>query len=330
MFYCATGKMSGNSTAGRSLTVWNKGVAPSIFYIKPTNTTANGGAMTWDGLGAGLAFDPTTTAVPATGFVTSLDVDGVTLSADDNVNATGTDYDWIAIYADSTYFSSGFYSGNGTSSNVITVPNLMEWGVIKRFIGSQSALNYTNHNTRTKPFSATNPSTTLVGNVTSSQFELTSSSSFVNTAGTDNYSYFCLTFPAGLAYGGNYTSTGTDDDAITAPNFQTVATIISGRSGARSLVMGGSHQSTGDNLVATTTTANISDGVKTFTSTGFTLGQDNLVNTNLIVYDYIVFGDEAVASPSTARTPNVQARISATGRQSIAQTRLSASGRTLI
>lgn len=294
-FYTATGKMTGNGSAGRSLSVWSKGVAPSIFYIKPTDTTANGGAITWNGIPSGYAFDPTGAVAPATGFITSLDVDGVTLSADDNVNANGVYYDWIAIYADSTYFSSGTYSGNGTTSNVITAANLMEWGIIKRN-GSQACVNYTHHNTRTKVFGSTNPTTTLVGNVTSSQFELTSSSSFVNTGGTNNYYYFALTFPSGFAYGGNYTATGTDDTAITDPNFQTVGIIMSGRSGARSLIMGGSHQSTGDNLVMTTSLANISDGIKTFTSTGFTMGQDNLVNSTGIVYDYVVFGDEAIAS----------------------------------
>lgn len=330
MFYCATGKMAGDGNNGRTLNVWSKGVAPSIFYIKPTNTTANGGALTWDGLGAGIAFDPTKAPSPTTGFITSLDVDGVTLSADDNVNALGTDYDWIAIYADSTYFSSGTYSGTGAGGNVISVPNLMEWGFIKR-MGSQAGVQYTHHNGRTKPFASTNPATSLVGNVTSSQFELLSGSSIVNTAGTNNYKYFCLSFPSGLAYGGNYTATGTDDDAITTPNFPVTAIILSGRSGARSPVMAGSHQSTGDSLVMATSLANISDGIKTFTPLGFTMGQDNLVNSTGTIYDYIVFGDEAIIPPAGAgRTPNVQARISATNRNKIAQTRLSASGRTLI
>lgn len=292
-FYTATGKMTGNGSAGRTLTVWSKGVAPSIFYIKPTDTTANGGAITWDGLGAGIAFDPTQSPSPTTGFITSLDVDGVTLPNSANSNGSGIDYDWIAIYADSTYFSSGTYSGNGTTGNVISVSNLMEWGVIKRN-GNSTGVQYTNHNGRTKPFGTANPATSLIGNVTSSQFEPLSGSSTVNTAGTNNYFYFCLSFPSGLAYGGSYTATGTDDDAITAPNFPTVAVILYGRSGARSPIMAGSHQSTGDSLVMTTSLANISDGIKTFTSTGFTMGQDTLVNSTGTVYDYIVFGDEAI------------------------------------
>ena len=122
-FGMKTGSYSGNGT---SQSVSGLGFQPALVMIKSDTLPATLGYTVWrSSLVGGPNGDSTVylgyAGTPFTGGITSLDSNGFAVGADNNVNASGVTYRWIAFSnGSSTNFKVGAYTGTGGDNRSIT------------------------------------------------------------------------------------------------------------------------------------------------------------------------------------------------------------------
>lgn len=286
-----TGTYTGNGSDNRAIT--GLGFQPTLVWIKPKDTTANDGAMSWDALGSDKSFDPNGSSTPSADMIQSFDSDGFTIGTAANVNTNGVDYVWVAMAADSSHIFTGTYTGNGTTSKIVSgvgfEPDLV---IVKRNGSSQGGYYWSFGDYRYSWTSNNGASGVMINN--SDGFELLSTSSTLNSSGSTYY-YFCLKFDSAWGKMASYTGNGTDNNAITGLGFAPDLVWIKATSASQAAAFRTRDGHSGDSSTAwVPSVADAANVIQSLDSDGFTIGTSTLVNNNAISYRYFALRDSKV------------------------------------
>lgn len=296
-FKIKTGTYTGNGSDNRAIT--GIGFQPTLVWIKPKDTTANDGAMSWDALGSDKSFDPNGSSTPSADMIQSFDSDGFTIGTAANVNTNGVDYVWVAMTGVSSYVKTGSYTGNGTTSKIVSgvgfEPDLV---IIKRNGSSQGGYYWSFGDYRYSWTSNNGASGVMINN--SDGFEVLTTSSTVNSSGSTYY-YFCLKFDSAWGEMASYTGNGTDNRAITGLGFAPDLVWIKATSASQAAAFRTRDGHSGDSSTAwVPSVADAADVIQSLDSDGFTIGTSTLVNNNAISYRY--FALKSAASSASYNT----------------------------
>lgn len=265
----------GNATDNTDLTGFP--FAPTFAWVKPSDTTANDGAISWVGLGADKSFDPFSGATaPFANAIQAWNSDGIQIGASDFVNKSGTTYYGVAFAGDSSCYYEGSYVGDGGTSNAITGVGFQPDFLIIRRNGGSAGRFYMSQINQSCVWTASNGSAGFT-TMDADGFTVISTSSQVNSAG-QTYYFIALKLEAGYSAMGTFTGNVTDNRAITGVGFQPEVVIMKAASGAQAPVFRTSAHSGDDTSIWITTTANAADRIQSLDSDGFTVGADNQVN----------------------------------------------------
>lgn len=275
VFKIKTGTYTGNGSDNRAIT--GIGFQPTLVWIKPKDTTANNGAMSWDALGSDKSFDPTGSSTPSANMIQSFDVDGFTIGTEANVNTSGVDYVWVAMTGADSYVKTGSYVGNGTSSNIVSGVGFQpDFIIIKRNGSSQGGYYWSLGNYRYTWTSNNGASGFIIDN--SDGFEVLSSSSVLNSNGK-TYDYFCLKLDAAWGKMDSYTGNATDNNAKTGVGFSPDFVWIKSTSASKPAAFRTRDGHSGDSTTTwIASTADAADLIQSLDADGFTLGTSDVVN----------------------------------------------------
>lgn len=275
VFKIKTGTYTGNGSDNRAIT--GIGFQPTLVWIKPKDTTANNGAMSWDALGSDKSFDPAGSSTPSANMIQSFDVDGFTIGTEANVNTSGVDYVWVAMTGTASYVKTGSYVGNGTSSNVVSGVGFQpDFIIIKRNGSSQGGYYWSLGNYRYTWTSNNGVSGVIIDN--SDGFEVLSTSSVVNSNGV-TYHYFCLKLDAAWGKMDSYTGNATDNNAKTGVGFSPDFVWIKSTSASKPAAFRTRDGHSGDSTTTwIASTADAADLIQSLDADGFTLGTSGVVN----------------------------------------------------
>ncbi len=264
----------GNATDNTDLTGFP--FAPTFAWVKPSDTTANDGAISWVGLGSDKSYDPAGGSTPSANMIQAWNSDGIQIGNSANVNSSGVTYYGVAMAGDSSCYYEGSYTGGGTTSHAITGVGFQpDFLIIKRDGGSPSRF-YLSESNQSSVWTATNGSSGFT-TMDADGFTLTSASSQVNQAAT-TYRFIAIKLEAGYSEMGSFTGNATDNRAITGVGFQPTVVIMKGNSGAQAPIFRTSVHSGDDTTFWISTTANAADLIQTLDSDGFTVGTGTQAN----------------------------------------------------
>lgn len=283
---------TGNATDNTDIT--GCPFTPTLAWIKPADATANGGALSWVGLGSDLSFDPSNSPNPSANMIQAWNSDGIEIGSAANVNSSGVDYYGVMMTGDSTEYAEGSYTGDGGTSNYITVGFQPDIIFFKRTSGSASIGRFNTEIVNVaQSWSAANGSDMLDTDATG--YTITSASSQINGAGA-GYKWVAFKNTSGFMATGTYTGNATDNRAITGVGFQPDVVVIKANSGAKVPVFRTSVHSGDDSSLWATTLANTTDRIQSLDSDGFTVGANDDVNMSGRVITWWAFRDNPPAS----------------------------------
>jgi len=286
---------TGNATDNRDLTGFP--FAPTFATVKPSDTTANDGVMSWVGLGTDKSFDPFSGAsAPFADGIQAWNSDGIQIGASDYVNKSGTTYYGFAIAGPASVYYEGSYTGDGTTSNPVTGVGFQPDFLIIRRNGGSAGRFYMSQINQSSVWTASNGSAgfTTMG---SDGFTVTSASSQVNSTG-QTYYFVALKLETGYSAMGTFTGNVTDNRAITGVGFPPEVLIMKASSGAQAPVFRTSAHSGDDTSIWITTTANATDRIQSLDSDGFTVGADNQVNRSATTMGWYALRDNPGSADS--------------------------------
>lgn len=292
VFKIKTGTYTGNGSDNRAIT--GIGFQPMLVWIKPKDTTANDGAMSWDSFASDRSFDPAGSATPSADMIQSFDTDGFTIGTTANVNSNGVDYVWVAMTGAASNIKTGSYVGNGTTSKIVSgvgfQPDLV---IVKRNGSSQGGYYWSFGNFRYLWNSNNGASGLMINN--SDGFEVLTTSSTLNANGSTYY-YFCLKYETAWGKMASYTGNSTDNRAITGLGFAPDLVWIKSTSGNTPAIFRTRDGHSGDtSSFWVGSTADAADLIQSVDTDGFTLGTNLNVN-NPTSYRYLALK----SAPSSA------------------------------
>lgn len=302
-----TGQYTGDGIDPKVIT--GLGFAPTFVIIKPADTSANNGAMSWSGIGSDLSFEPSVALAPSANKIQSFDSDGFTIGNDPQVNTSGVLYTWVAMYGTAEYMKQSSYLGTGINPNAITGVGFKPDFIIIKRNGASVGLFSFNSNNQVQQFAAADGSSGIFS-IDVDGFTILSTSTSLNASG-GTYYYIAIKVPSGGGIQTSYTGNGSDASPLTGLGFQPTVVFIKGLTGSRSPILR-TDSHVGD--LSTVWVASMADAanlVESLNSDGFTRGTDSKVNTNTAVYHYLALKDtpDSGSSPtSTTRTLVVQPR----------------------
>lgn len=281
---------------GSSLAITGLGMRPQFIIIKASGSTANDDpVIAWSGMNqagggtpAAAVISPST--APATGIITSYDVDGFTLANNTLVNTSGQQYYWTAIAGSGDELASGSYVGNSVDgatpiSGLTFQPelvfirrrNLTTNFVTMKHAGMSGDTSYVLGNLASL-------STNLIQQLLSDGAEVGASSN-VNTS-TVTYDWIAMRPPSGYGAFSYYIGTGTDDlTPVTGLAFRPEFLLIKGNINQEAILRVSAH--TGDDSSALqNSVANGVNRIQAINSDGFQVGSNVAVNSGSTVYHY--------------------------------------------
>lgn len=289
-------KYTGDGNDNRNLggcpfNVSSKGLA----WVKPTDTTANDGAMSWVGMGSDLSIDPNAAANPSANKIQAFQENGIQVGTDANVNSNGVDYQGVIISGDPSTYYEGSYTGNSTTSNPITGvgfrPDLI---IIKRTTSTASVGRFWfRPSGQANVWAATNGSTGFLTD-DADGFTITTTNSSVNASGS-TYRFVCLKLETGYSEYVSWTGNATDNRDITT-SFNPEFVWIKTQSGSQAPVFRTTANSGDNTTVWTLSTANIADSIQSFGDKKFTIGTNATANRNATSIDAFVMRDNSTGN----------------------------------
>ncbi|MFZ2188032.1 MAG: fibronectin type III domain-containing protein, partial [Candidatus Moraniibacteriota bacterium] len=240
----------------------------------------------------------TNNAVDLTGGVTNLDTDGFSLGINAAVNTSAGTYYWEAFDipdAGATDFQVGSYVGNGQDNRSIAGLGFKPDMVMAKISnGGQHAVWKTSNQTGyvSSYFHNTAEYDNLIQSLESDGFQIGTDSNNVG------YVYWWLAFKTGPNFSvGSYTGDGLDDKAISGIGFQPNYVWVKGNISQNGIHRSSSMPDNESQYFAAT--ADLTTGIKSMATDGFTVGTHATVNTASTVYRYAAWKATADISAGT-------------------------------
>jgi hypothetical protein len=287
-YYC--GNYTGDGNATQSIS--GVGFQPEVILVKADHVSYDGWIAT-STMDAGDAKELTGTNVLATGRINSFDVDGFTVGTDDDANAIGVTYYYIAFNANAD-LEVGTYTGNTGTQEVDLAGGFspeMVWllgdagdATDKAFMGMKS-----NGNEGVYFSDGIFGSTNYMSTYDSDGFTV---GAWINT-NTKVYHYVAFNESASSLVESTYIGDGNPTLSITGVGYQPDFVMIqsAGNSGVpsfRTSLMGP------DEALSFNAAAAGTEYIKSLDADGFTVGTDNATNATGNTYIYTAFGGGTV------------------------------------
>jgi hypothetical protein len=278
----ATGTYNGNATAGRPIPVTFQ---PDAVIVKAS--TAQNAVMRT----STMAGDASKAMGGATGLtanlIQALTGTGFTVGSSNVVNQMGIRYDWIAFKGYAKQMKVGSYLGNGTGQAIASAGFSPDY-VMVLSAGANAAVQ------RSRPMGATfrfDPTAALANGVTSLDDD---GFSVGNSAETNfngrTYHYVAWNEVHGLMQESTYNGTGGDNRNI-GVTFQPAYVMVRSSTNGNICDRGVHRPATlpGDSTLHFPNIANAANVIQALQPTGFQVGTDCKVNTNLKPYYWMAF-----------------------------------------
>lgn len=236
--------------------------------------------------------------------ITALDADGFTLGTSGNVNTSGRSYWYFAVRDNGAGdFKIGSFTGDATDGKAITgfgfQPNYV---LIKSNSSIVGAAKYSTQSSTTAAMHFGGIDRTDLITITSDGFTVNNGSAnaanLVNVNSTTHW-YFAFKEVADFCEVFQYTGNGSDNRDITTPGFEPGFIHIKGTVDGQNPVIRTSAHS-GDNSQGWDS-AQTSNKVQSFISTGFQVGTSGDVNTNTSTYNTLVIKEGTNGGGTTRR-----------------------------
>lgn len=287
-YYCGSYVGDGNATKA----ITGVGFQPEAVLVKADHASYDGWIAT-STMDAGDAKELTGSNVLATGRINSLDADGFTLGTDDDANASGVTYYYIAFDGNAD-LEVGSYTGNtgtqeinlagGFSPEIVWLLGDAGDATDKAFMGIKS-----NSNEGVYFSDGVYGSTNYISTYDSDGFTV---GGWINS-NTKVYHYIAMNESASSLKESTYIGDGNATKSITGvgyiPDFVMIQS--AGNSGVPSFrtSLMGANESLSFNAAAANT-----EYIKTLDVDGFTVGTDNATNASGSTYIYAAFGGGTV------------------------------------
>lgn len=285
------GSYVGNGGASQAIT--GIGFQPDMVVAKPATTT-DGAAFRTKDMDAGKSTYIRNDWGYETTFITSIDADGFTVGSDSRINGTGVTYYYWAFAEDDNHdFKVFTFTGDSTDGKAITGFGFQPCFVFIKCIQSLTgACKFNSATNSSMVFSGggTNDRTDLIVSLDADGCTINNGSAdSANLVNASVASYgFAFKEVAGIVKQSTYTGTGVDNKTVTGLGFQPGLVWIKN-----------SIDTTSPNWATSATGANsigfdasqITTGIKSLDSGGFTVGTNGNVNTNTKIYNYIAIGE---------------------------------------
>jgi hypothetical protein len=286
-------KMAVGSYTGTGSTKVIGGLAfrPDLVWIKDSST--NAGVFRTSLMPGDLTFFSGSSSADLTGAITSLDSSGFSLGTNAAVNASSNTYYWQAFgnaynpntSSGSTDFAVGALVGNSTDNRDVTgMPFQPDLVIARKAVAGSTIFRTSEHvGDSSSTLSATSDGANMIQSFSADGFQLGNPTT-LNTL--SNVTYW-ISFKKGTNLSiGSYTGNGVADRDISTPGFQPDLVWIKHTS--TQVPIQRSSSLSGDTSQGFTAMANVSDRIKSLTSTGFTLGTTG-VNSSGNNYRYIAW-----------------------------------------
>ncbi len=288
-FTMASGTYTGNGT---SQTIASAGFAPDLVIIKDN-------AANYTIFRTSLMYGDTTSYLAVasanfTGGITGFTGTGFTVGAHATANTSGNTYSWQAfgnaydpeVGSGAADFAIGSYVGTAVDNKQITaVPYQMDYVAVKSASATVAAQRSSAQTGDISGFfSAAAEAANTVQSLNSTGFEVGTNA--INTSGA-LHNWFG--FKTGTNFSvGSYTGNGVADRSVTITAANQPSLVWVKQTGAVNAVSRPATLS-GDVSQYFANTANTTNRIKLFTSTGFTVGTGAEVNTNATTYRYVAW-----------------------------------------
>jgi hypothetical protein len=278
----ARGSYVGNGSDNRAIS--GVGFQPDVLWIK---SEANEPGIIRTSTMAGDASKiVTSNAALQTNRIQSLNVDGFAIGSDNDVNASGDVYYWVAMKAGAE-LKLGTYTGNGTDNRNIAGLGITPAWLITLGDGDDSVF-------RPGPLagdasylmSGTGIQTNRIQALQAGGFQIGSNND-VNESGTQ-YHYLAWASSANVAVS-SYTGNGSDNRPITGVGFPPEVVWVKRDDAQRSSWRPAS--AVGDVSLFWNATADATNRIQALQVDGFQVGTNAQVNTNTETYYYLALKD---------------------------------------
>lgn len=281
----ASGAHTGNAVDNRALT--GVGFSPDLVIVKGSTTQI---AQARTSTMAGDVTKPLTGATAITAGsnrIQSLAADGLTLGTNAAVNGNTIAYYWAAVDAVAGSVVVGSYTGNGGAQAIAGFGFSPEYVIVM-----SAAAN------RPVQRSSTMPTTYRFDNTAATANGITSldangfsvgNSAEANANGIVHH-YVAWNAAPGLMAASSYTGATGDNRSITGAGFAPEYVIVKSAT-ATTEPTHRVDSVAGDSTLRFVSGANVANRIQALQPDGFQVGTDATVNTNGIVYHYVVFND---------------------------------------
>jgi hypothetical protein len=300
----AHGSYVGNGSDSRNITV-SPSFAIKAVFIKADSTEA-GPIVSFSGMGDKSRKMFIESQGLLTDHIQSMGTGTFQIGTDSEVNGNGITYYYFVIGGDDTEVLAGSYSGNDADDRQITTNFLPELVIlIPNAIDISTAKFGATGNELTIVLSGagTTAGTNFIQSFNSTGF-VVGSNTAVNGSGITFY-YLAVKAVSSQTQTSSYAGDDADNRNITSVGFQPDIVFIKG-SAAYGSFRTASH--TGDSTSRFSNTANASNVIQSFISTGFQIGTDTYVNAGGTTFYYYAIRDftgSASLSPSSSSSASL-------------------------
>jgi hypothetical protein len=279
----ATGTYNGNNTADRPIPV---AFQPDVVIVKAA--TAQIGVIRTSTMAGDASKQLTGATALATNRIQALTATGFTIGTNATVNSLGVRYDWIAFKSYANQMTAGSYTGNGGTQSIGGMGFSPDYVMVLSG-GADASVHRSRTMGTTFRFDQTAAAANGVTSLDSNGFSVGGSTE-TNVNGR-TYHYVAWNEIKGLMQENVYNGNGGDSRNIGGVTFQPSYVIV--RSSTNGNVCDrGVHRPAslvGDTSSYFANVANAANVIQALNATGFQVGTDCKVNTNLKPYYWMAF-----------------------------------------
>jgi hypothetical protein len=279
----ATGTYNGDGVDNKAIAV---GFQPDVVIVKAA--TAQIGFIRTSTMVGDASKQLTGAAALVTNRIQAFSGTGFTVGTNATVNSTGVRYDWIAFKTYANQMKVGSYTGNGTSQSVGSMGFSPDY-VMVLSAGADAPVHRSRTMGATFRFDETAAAANGVTSLDQDGFSVgNSTQANVNTR---TYHYVAWNEINGLMQENTYNGNGGDNRNIGGVTFQPSYVIVRSSTNGNICDRGVHRPASlvGDTSAYFTNIANAANVVQSLTATGFQVGTDCKVNTNLKPYYWMAF-----------------------------------------
>jgi hypothetical protein len=282
--FVMTGYYLGNGVDNRAIT--GVGFQPDIVIIK-SSSAVNPVCSTSSMGGDAKELGNTTNFV--SGLIKSLDADGFTVGTDNRVNASSTNYYWVAFKAGAGELKVSSYVGDGVNPHSITGVGFQpDWVVVMSSNSGDVARHRSSSMSNTAYFETYANDATGILALQADGFQVDANST-VNTSGR-TYHYFAFKNVSGKINVGYYTGNATDSRNITGVGFLPEYVIVRSGGASNFTAVARPASLSGDSTLLFTAGIPQTNNIQALQTDGFQVGTDTRVNASSTTYYWMAFG----------------------------------------